>query len=532
MFWSILLWLLLSLLFSRPINLVTADLGRHLKNGQTILSQGLGSGVLNTNYYSYTHPQFPVINHHWGFGVMAQLIYRLGGFSLLSIFNSLLFGLAILLIIQTLPRPRNKLWLVFSLLLAWPLLISRTEVRPETISFLFVAIYWWLLTRYRNTQRWPYLIFLPLIQVIWTNTHIFFPLGWLVIGSFWLGQLRQVKNTYTIKPIFFRLLNFSQSLNPTIFFTLLAVILASLINPWTYHLLVLPFTIMFKNYNYLIVENQSPLFLWRLHVLSNLQIYVLFILAITSLATILKIIYLVIARRRLPQISPANILALAFGLGSWQMMRIYPYFGLFLMPTSYIFLQSVAKNRLVKQYWRKFKQRVIFWPTFSSILLIGLFLIFRSGLFIQPLTQIGWGLLPHNLAAAQFYRSLNLSGQIFNNYDIGGYLIFNLPDLSVWTDNRPEAYPNSFFDEYQLAQTNPDKFNELVQKYNINSIFFFRHDATPWGQAFLIEKSRDTGWVPIYVDDLTIIFVANTPTNQQIIKKYQLDRSIFGIAKT
>lgn len=52
--------------FLEKINLTTADLGRHLKNGEMVLNGEWG--ILTTNFYSYTEPGFPVVNHHWGGG--------------------------------------------------------------------------------------------------------------------------------------------------------------------------------------------------------------------------------------------------------------------------------------------------------------------------------------------------------------------------------------------------------------------------------------------------------------------------------
>src|SRR3989344_2875124 len=67
-------------LFSvEKINLVTADIGRHIKNGEIFLHSGefgiSKSEILHTNLFSYTYPDFSFINHHWGSGVIAYLIY-------------------------------------------------------------------------------------------------------------------------------------------------------------------------------------------------------------------------------------------------------------------------------------------------------------------------------------------------------------------------------------------------------------------------------------------------------------------------
>src|SRR5688572_12047143 len=46
------------------------DLGRHIKLGEIILETG---SIPKTNLFSYTHPDFLFINHHWLFEVGAYL---------------------------------------------------------------------------------------------------------------------------------------------------------------------------------------------------------------------------------------------------------------------------------------------------------------------------------------------------------------------------------------------------------------------------------------------------------------------------
>lgn len=78
----ILLWY--GFFLARKTDLTTQDIGRHLKNGEQVFAAG--SAVLKTNFYSYTHPEFSVINHHWGSGLIFYGIERVAGFSGLALF--------------------------------------------------------------------------------------------------------------------------------------------------------------------------------------------------------------------------------------------------------------------------------------------------------------------------------------------------------------------------------------------------------------------------------------------------------------
>ena len=59
--------------FARPINFATADLGRHIVNGELILN-GV-TDVLYSNHYSFTERDYDFVNHHWGSGVLFYLVH-------------------------------------------------------------------------------------------------------------------------------------------------------------------------------------------------------------------------------------------------------------------------------------------------------------------------------------------------------------------------------------------------------------------------------------------------------------------------
>jgi hypothetical protein len=65
------------------------DLGRHLKDGELLLSPA-ASQILHTNFYSYTQPDREFVNHHWLAGIVFHAVYKLGGFPGLNAFYILL----------------------------------------------------------------------------------------------------------------------------------------------------------------------------------------------------------------------------------------------------------------------------------------------------------------------------------------------------------------------------------------------------------------------------------------------------------
>ena len=129
-------------ILSHKVNLITADLGRHIINGKYFF---LDKTVLNQNFYSFTNPVFSTINHHWAVGVLFYFIYQLTGFiglQILFIFTSLLTFFTFLY----LAARKNSYFLLLPLsLFILPLLAERTEIRPEIFSNLFAGLIFFLL---------------------------------------------------------------------------------------------------------------------------------------------------------------------------------------------------------------------------------------------------------------------------------------------------------------------------------------------------------------------------------------------------
>ena len=83
-------------------------------------------------------------------------------------------------------------WRYFFHVVGFLLLTSRAEIRPEGFSVFFVALDFWLLQRFlqRSISDRVLLIVIPIIQIFWVNTHIFFFMGPVLVGLFlWQAKL-------------------------------------------------------------------------------------------------------------------------------------------------------------------------------------------------------------------------------------------------------------------------------------------------------------------------------------------------------
>ncbi|MFA4880155.1 MAG: hypothetical protein WC650_00825 [Candidatus Doudnabacteria bacterium] len=489
-----------SLFLIRPIDLTTADLGRHLKNGELILQGDFQH--LFENYYSYTYPDFPFTNHHWGSAVIFYLVLQLTGFAGLHLFYVVAsFIIFTLFFILTKKEAGLGLASIISFLVL-PLIAERGEVRPEIFTYLFVSLFFWLLWEYRKGRLpFKWLFLLPIIQILWVNTHIYFFLGPVLIAVFLLE----------------RLIFFSPQKIKKIGLILILVCLASLINPFFVKGAIYPFKI-FQNYGYEILENKSVIFLEKY----GLQNPNLLLFEIILGLLILSFVILLIFNRHKFSL-PLFCLAAIFSFMGWWALRNFTLFGLFTLPILAINLKNILASRISSHSW-SFKIAYVLTAIFILIFFLS-----------DPKCQINYnvrlGLSQKNNAAAEFLQKEKIRGPIFNNYDIGSYLIFHLyPRERIFVDNRPEAYPASFFKEvYIPMQEKKEIWQAQERKYNFNAIIFAYHDLTPWTQKFLVERVEDPAWAPVFVDNYTLIFLKRDAQNQKVIEQFVLPRERFKI---
>src|SRR3989344_5135915 len=175
----LLLFFVFSFLFKSDASF-DQDLGRHIKLGEIIVQTGQ---VPKVNLFSYTNPDFPFVNTHWLFGVIAHLFHQVGVLPILLILKVVIFLLSVWLIIKIIPSNKTALLLPIGFIFLH-VLRERTELRPEIFSFLFTASTLYILEKYlKGPTKLIYL--LPLIQLLWINTHIYFFVG-LILQAIYL----------------------------------------------------------------------------------------------------------------------------------------------------------------------------------------------------------------------------------------------------------------------------------------------------------------------------------------------------------
>lgn len=489
--------------FARPINLATADLGRHLTNGKLLLA-GV-TDVLFLNFYSYTEPAHAFINHHWGTGIIFHLAHEGFGFDGLSVLYIALSLLALGLLFAATRLRSGWQWALLSTVLMIPLLANRAEVRPEGFSYALIGLNLWIWQRHRSekTSFKTLLSVLIPVQLLWVNLHIFFFIGPMIAGlqvvDKWLIQQdREGAKRHSI--------------------LLLLLIAVSIVNPHHISGLLTPLTI-FEEYGYMVAENQP---LWFMMDRFPRSVYWHFIILGTAA---LAGIFFLWKNNELKHFAVETVLAL-FGLVLGIMaVRGIPLFALFGIP-----LLAASADRFMQARHFRTRQR-------TDRLMAPALLVFCLVFLMIPDTPLSArdgstdiGVIPESDQCGTFLKRTGIGGPIFNNYDFGSYLIHHLHDRKkVFVDNRPEAYPVAFFDSiYRPMQENEDDWKRRSEEFGFNAIVFYRLDNTSWAQPFLIRRTQDPEWVPVYVDAVSIVLIRNAVSNAEIISRYAIPRSTFS----
>ncbi len=557
LYWPLIcLVLFFSLFYLVYIHFFTADLGRHIVNGREIVSGGL-VGILNpgavfkTNYYSFTQTDFPFTNHHWLFGVIVFYLHQIGGFSLLTLANTTLNTLAFIFILAVAINTATKtqkenhihpgkkqltVWVVTTVgFLLLPLLSHRTEIRPESVSILFFSLYYFLFRSLLiQKKKWlmPLVLFL---QIVWTNTHLFFILGPLLAGYFLFERLLTLVFDKSKKSRFFlKTVDaiFSDSVAKFWISLFIGLCAVGILNPNGVKGLLAPLTI-FNNYAYRVAENQSTFFMINYGSQVTFHSFVV----LCSFFVLLLGIFSLWNKKDNKENSGENygvkiaqlFLVLTFALLANKINRLTPFFAIIAIP----FIVKNSSN-FIEKNWEKYKnkfQNTVFTMVGSTTIFILFIIVLQTKIFLPKIELLGLGLLPETQNAAQFFIQNNLRGPIFNNYDIGGYLAYNLfPQEKLFLDNRPEAYSAEFLvDEYLQSLIDEKTWQKVSDKYNLNVIFFYRHDQIDGAQQFLFNRITDPDWVPVYVDGYALILVKNSEPNKKIIEKFELPKEIFGM---
>lgn len=452
------------------------DFWFHLRGGQYIWETG---SVPQTDPFSYTAPGNRWLTYAWltelaTYGLFAAFGYP-GPILFFAALVALAYGL-LYLTLRCIPLGTTAA----AVLTAWAAAAGAHTwgARPQMVSLVLTAGLLYLMERHRRRGGravWA----VPFLMLLWVNTHGGFLVGLGIVGCYLVGEV------------------FSRRPPPRELLGVLGLSAAALLaNPTGPGLLLAPLeTLRSAAPQAFVQEWQSPNF----H-LSQLKFYELLLLA--------PLVVLPLSRRR-PSATDL-LLLLASAYLSLESARHIAYYSLVAPPVLGRHLASSPKSLALRV--ESFP-----WRALNGALLAVVFL------------SLGWRLsqsLPEeaNLAAqrrhfpvgaAAFLRQHRLEGNMFNSYNWGGYLIWQLyPQYRVFIDGRAEVvYSDGVLRDYVQAYFAGPGWREVLERYSVRYIVVERGSPL----AVLTAESRD--WRLIYADEGAVIFQKNMPANTALLAR-------------
>jgi tetratricopeptide (TPR) repeat protein len=472
--------------------------------------------IPSVDVLSYTASGQPWI-YPIGSGLLFYGTFLLGGYALLSWLAALACAGVVALLLR-----RGSMVTAALAILAVPLITSRTTPRAEMFTVvLFAATLSLVWQQYESGKARLWL--LPILMAAWVNLHPGFIAGLGLLGGYVMLEVLDM-----LKP-------------PERFAAearlrrawpwLLATVGATLINPWGWDV----FKVIARQeaamgaHSQLILE-WAPIPLNWMHIKSGLsprdpdEFYVL-------LLVLVFVVTIALTRRQFG----AAILAAGAALPPLRHMRFTALFSIVVVIAGGAVLTSLAdslKTRVANTRLRSVVAIALVLP------LVGLAAMRVSGVVSNRtylsgtnLVSFGSGLswwFPEKAAA--FVERENLPEQIFSTGSEGAYMAFRLgPKYKDYIDGRAIPFgAELMLRSGRLKATPPDspQWKQEMERYDINVILvpIGRFGALQFF-PMLKEFCESDLWRPVYLDEVSVVFLRRRPETGELIGRLQIDCS-------
>ena len=495
--WPALTFLFCAFIVFFPVT--DTDIWWHLAAGREMYAR---MRLLYTDPFSYSIPDAPWINLHWGFQLFAYGLHCIGGIAAILAAKCLLFAFSCVLLVCSLPRRWGRaVPSVLACLAAYEVRFLVLE-RPAMLTLVCMALFIFCLEHFRRTRNILFLFPLPFTQLLWVNSQGLYPLGLFILAAYGVGWLVSafvsagVSVTATRRAVqdrdFRRLLLFAAMTGAACF-----------INPYGLRGLLFPVALLGR-------IDPSSANIYALNVSENLPLRLLFhseprMAWATVLVVGLYCGCALLARRSF-RFDHAVLFAGFTGL-AWMAQRNVLLFMCVAIPVA----ASAVENVLLLPVWNRLGGRRSLVLKSVSLAIAAVLLIIRladhaaivgrfpSGTLLSPFR--------HPEGAAGYLRSHWIGGNIFNDVRDGGYLAWMMyPPRRVFIDGRLIIRPAVFFREYLRVLDEPEYFDAVAARYGVTHVLaptalFYRHLP-------LVRKLyRDKRWRLVYTDGVFAILI-------------------------
>jgi hypothetical protein len=507
-----------------------SDLWWHLKTGEYIYQTG---SLPDIDPFAYTSLQKDPVNpeskriqfilkQYWLAQIIFYWIYYTFNFQGIIFLRSLILTSVIFLTYMAIRREHLSVFLSVTLLIPGVIIFSSnyTGERPQLFSFFFSFLIIYLLEGFRqrsslsndqssldktgnNFYLWP----IPLVMLLWANLHGGYIVGIGIIFGYLFSELFK----YRMKRFGITLSH--SSLKSLTIISILSFI-ASFINPNGFNVVSILLELQKSRYKETIIEAMSPFTIG----IDYVNVFIFFIL----LALSCIILFINLKKLDLTDI----VIFSGLTVMSLSAVRFIPFFT----PVAILIIARYGVHIPDKILWiRKLDslQRIIgkIFPIIFSIMLIVAYTQY------EVFTKSGIRPNKYPEGAVKFLKSNAISGNMFNTYNWGGYLIWSLyPDYKVFIDGRG-LIEEVYFQYMNILTANTQDFKGIplwkayLQSYNVEFIITFSVDQFAGTLVPLIPAVlNDPEWHLVYMDNISLVFVRESFQNRHIIDRFGIPK--------
>jgi hypothetical protein len=495
--------LLCGIVYVCTFKVMDRDFWWHITAGNIMLQR---HELISVDPFAYTREGLPYLsNREWLAQILFSAIYGWGGSTGIILLRTLLVTIAFGAVLFV---GFSAAWPLAPLLF-WAAHLSRPSLmdRPQLFTFAFLGIILLLVVRSLNTgehrgnSRWYWTACCAvIIQILWANMHGAAAIFGLIIPGAALFQFlvsAWIRNDAGI----WRMARHT---------ALLIVILTfvSLLSPETWHFFSDLWTLPSDRALWIVREWQ-PLAAgayWK-------SFWIFWVVAFGSMA---------LGRRNL--VFWATLVLLT-GLMSIQSFR---HTVLFVLIASGAALDQWAHSNLQRHIsaliggpWKMFLLSIA--GTAVVILLIGHWAYQSDSSVVRRQGLFGYGEEQICPDAADFIERTGFTGPMFNTYNLGSYLIYRgYPSRKVFLDGRNVEHGFERINGALLAAQRPGDWETLSEHYGF-TYAVMDILLTPDGQQLSFQHlSGNKDWIPVFLDDVSVVYAKNIPQNASIIRRYGL----------
>lgn len=493
------------IIFSFNFRLVgDPDFGWHLKYGEQIITKG---NFLTSDVFSYTFKGQGQIQTEWLTEAIYYLIFSRWSFFGLSVFSaivtSLVFFLPALLIPGSIPvKYLITLWALFG---TDP--VFRIGARPQNMSLLFFSIVFLILFTFNQKQEKKWLVLLPVIFFIWANSHPAFFVGLFILLVYLLVEIF----AWFYSMVSLRLKQIRFCINDRFYTAVLLLII------FIFSVFLTTLRPQEQKMELLSVDQMKAMLLpvgiaantsiggrTRLTVSEFLPPILVDIPGTLFFLALIYIVALFVDRK--PAMFDLKNLAILFGIIYFSTLtrRNTPFFFIVFLPIGITYTDFFIKRLIFK---RKIAFISKYMPPLKYFILIATLLFVSGRIYRQAAEILAKGQsdstycqsMGYPCEAIDFIRKEKLQGNMFNHYNWGAYLVWKLPEYTVFIHGR--FPPADIFSEYEKVLGLQEGWQDVLTKYNVKWFLL------PGDEAFEEIVTAVGGWKTKYSDDKSIILV-------------------------